>query len=250
MTPPKIIDVYGFFGTIAGYWGRNEYSYPPWHETALDNFTYDKIDKLFFTLYGDRPISRYVAEYLKMGGGELPGEYERIISDYVLDMFRDQWARLTVDFTSEYNPVQNYDMTETETNAQQASGTDTTTNSYANYKETQKFGHTVSSDTSSNIFGFNTSAASGVGDSTGANTTVFGASGDSGDTLEITGTKSSGVTYGSRNDGTRTLTRAGNIGVQTATDMLKSDVGFWTDNNFWYKIVADMASILTIPIYE
>lgn len=248
MKTPTILDVYGFFGTIAGYWGRDEYYFPPWHETALDRFSYDKIDKLFFTLYGDRPISRYVAEYLKMGGGELPGEYERIISDYVLDMFRDQWARLTVDFTSEYNPVQNYDMTETETKARQSSGTDTSTDSYTNYKETQKFGHTVTADTTANLYGYNSNDA--VPSDTGNSTTHFGSAGDTGDTLEITGTKSNGMTYGSRNDETRTLTRAGNIGVQTATDMLKSDVGFWTDNNFWYKIVADMATILTIPIYD
>lgn len=248
MERPKIIDVYGFFGTIAGYWGRSEYTYPPWHETALDNITYDKIDKLFFTLYGDRPISRYVAEYLKMGGGELPGEYERIISDYVLDMFRDKWARLVTDYTAEYNPVENYSMVETEAGNESTTGTDTITDSYTNYKETQKYGHTVTTDTTADVYGYNSGSA--VPSDEGNSTTTFGAAGDAGDELSITGTKSNTTTYAHGVSKGRELHRSGNIGVKTATEMLESDVSFWSSHNFWDLIVADMASILTIPIYE
>lgn len=247
MERPKIIDVYGFFGTIAGYWGRNEYTYPPWANTPFNEVTYDKIDKLFFTLYGDRPISRYVAEYLKLYP-DFETSTQQIISDYVLDMFRDKWARLVADYTAEYNPVENYSMVETEVGNESTTGTDTVTDSYTNYKETQKYGHTVTTDTSADVYGYNSSDA--VPSDTGNSTTTFGDAGDAGDELSITGTKANTTVYAHGVSKGRELHRSGNIGVKTATEMLESDVSFWNSHNFWNLIVADMASILTIPIYE
>lgn len=243
-----IIDLYGFFGTIAGYWGRNAQTVPPWSGTAL-NISPDEIDKLFFTRYGDRPISKYVAEYLKLSGGEsLTNEAELIISDYVLDMCRAQWARLVADFTAEYNPIENYNLVEAETENAEAGGTDTTTESFTDYKETQKFGHTVSTENAGNVYGFNSSAA--VGSDTGDSTTTFGAATDTGDVKEIDGTREYQTDFGKTEDKTRRLNRHGNIGTLTNVKMLTEDTAFWTENNFYEKIAADMAAILTIPIYE
>lgn len=243
-----IIDLYGFFGTIAGYWGRNEQTVPPWSDTALE-ISPDKIDKLFFTRYGDRPISKYVAEYLKLSGGEsLTDEAEMIISDYVLDMFRAQWSRLTADFTAEYNPIENYNLVESETEDIETGGTDTSTEGFTNYKETQKMGHTVSTENAGNLYGFNSNSP--VGSDTGDSTTTFGALTDSGDTKEIEGTRDYQTDYGKTEGKTRALNRHGNIGTLTNVKMLTEDTEFWTANNFYEKIAADMASILTIPIYE
>lgn len=248
MKTPTIIELYGFFGTIAGYWGSGETNIPPWAGTALD-ITPDKIDKLFFTRYGDRPISRYVAEYLKLSGGEeLTPANEIIISNYVLDMCRLQWARLVADFTAQYDPVENYSMTETETESTENGGTDESADGYTNYRETQKYGHTVSTENAGNVYGFNSSSP--VGSDTGDATTHFGAVNDSGDTREISGQRTYTTDYGKTEDKTRELTRRGNIGTLTATKMLTEDADFWSANNFYEKIVADMAAILTIPIYD
>lgn len=247
MTNPKIIDVYGFFGTIAGYWGRTQ-NHPPWHNTALDTLKYSDIDKLFFSRYGERPISRYVAEYLKMGNGELPINYQTIIADYVLDMFSPQWARLVADYTAVYDPIENYSMAESETTNTETGGEDSSTDGFTNYRETQKYGHTVTSNSESGIFGFNSNFA--LGDNTGDNTTTFGSVDDSGDTKEITGTRDYTTEYGKTEDITRRLTRHGNIGTLTASKMIQDDSAFWNDNNFFEKVVADIASILTIPFYD
>ena len=155
---PRLIDVYGFFGTICGYWGAQQGTLPPWANVPELNITYDKIDKLIFTNYGDRPISRYLMEYLKLGDGKLTPQNEQIISYYVLDMCRLSWARLTADFAAEYNPIENYNMSENEGIDDRAGGKDTTTRTYDDYKETEKLGHTIEADDTSNIFGFDNRA--------------------------------------------------------------------------------------------
>ena len=246
-TTPTLIDVYGFTGTICGYWGAHDTDYPPWVETALNNVSYDKIDKLLFTFYGDRPISRYLAHYVS-DDGTISVANGQIVAEYIRQIFFEQWARLTADYAAEYNPIENYNLSEHEESSNTASGTDTATDSYTNYKETSKLGHTVTSTTDADTYGFNSSSA--VNADTSTNTSTFGAAGDTGDTLEITGTKQNSLLHGKVDTYERDLTRSGNIGVKTATDMIISDVDFWGSHNFFEQICADIASILTIPVYE
>ena len=250
---PRLIDVYGFFGTICGYWGAQQGTLPPWSNVPELNITYDKIDKLIFTNYGDRPISRYLMEYLKLGDGKLTPQNEQIISYYVLDMCRLSWARLTADFAAEYNPVENYNMSENEGIFDRAGGKDTTTRTYDEYKETEKLGHTIEADDTSNIFGFDNNDSSnpdGVHDGKTLNTTTYGKAGDTGDTREIEGSHADETEYGRKNDRTRTFTRSGNIGVLTSTEMIERDASLWSAENFFDRIAADIAAILTIPIYD
>lgn len=246
---PTLIDAYGGFFDVAvcGLWGIHQGDLPPWADTDLNNVGYDKIDAMLATYYGDRPVSKYVANYLG-DGGTLSIPSQQIIAEYVRQIFYDQWKRLTDDFTAEYNPVENYSMSEHEESSNTASGTDTARDSYTDYKETQKQGHTVTSQTDTQIYGFNSQTASDADAAT--NTTTFGAADDTGDTLEITGTKQNTLTHGKVDTFERDFSRSGNIGVMTATQMLDSDITFWTSNNFFQKICADIASILTIPIYE
>ena len=253
MCTKTLIEVYGFFGAICGLWGSDGYI-PPWSNVPELNISYDKIDKLLFTNYGDRPISRYLEEYLKLSGGDhLVDPYLKIISNYVLDMCRLSWARLTADFTAEYNPAENYAMCETETETDTESGTDSTERTYTNYKETSKLGHTVEADDKSNIFGFDnndTLNPDGVKDGATKNTTIYGKAADSGDTREIEGSHKDETTYGHKNVNFRTLTRSGNIGTLTSTAMIRDDSEYWSAENFFDRIAADIAAILTIPIYD
>ena len=253
MQKKTLIEVYGFFGSICGLWGSDGYI-PPWSEVPELNISYDKIDKLLFTNYGDRPISRYLEEYLKLSGGDhLVDPYLKIVSNYVLDMCRLSWARLTADFSAEYNPAENYSMTEDETVNDAESGSDDTERTYDDYKETEKLGHTVEADDTSNIFGFDnndTLNPDGVKDGAATNTTTYGKDTDTGDTREIEGSHKDTTTYGHTLDRTRNLTRSGNIGTMTSTQMIRDDSEYWSAENFFDRIAADIAAILTIPIYE
>lgn len=251
-----LIDVYGFFGTICGYWGaQGESNLPPWMDVPeLAEVTFDKIDKLIFTNYGDRPISRYLREYVKLSGdGQLSPTNAQIVANYVLDVCRLSWARLTADFAADYNPAENYSMTETETGNDTESGSDDTERTYDDYKETEKLGHTVETDDGSNIYGFDnndTTSPDGAKSEKDKTTTTYGKNTDSGDTREIEGSHKDTTTYGHKLDRTRTLTRAGNIGTLTSTAMIRDDTAYWSAENFFDRVAADIAAILTIPIYE
>lgn len=252
----RLIDVYGFFGTICGYWGTEQLpAVPPWSEIPeLAAVTYDKIDRMIMTNYGDRPISRYLYEYLKMSGGaQLDPVHARTISEYVLDLCRLSWARLTADFSAVYNPAENYSMHETENIKDTESGSDDTERTYTNYKETEKFGHTVEVDDGSNVYGFDnndTTNPDGVKSDKDKTTTTYGKNTDTGDTRQIEGSHKDKTTYGHSTTTTRGLTRSGNIGTLTSTQMIRDDSAYWSAENFFEHIAADIAAILTIPIYE
>lgn len=237
-----LLEVYGMDGELCAYWGLNEQDTPPWSGTDLEIST-SYIDKLLFTMYGDRPVNRYIKYYLS-DDGTLSAENKQRIARYVMALMKAQWARLTADYTAEYNPVQNYDMTESENATDTASGTDTTTDSFNDYVETTKYGHKVSTTNAAVPYDGSTA------NTTDTSETTYGDAEDDGDTFTPSGTKSVALQHGKKNTIARTLTRAGNIGVQTATDMLRSDTDFWSTSNFYQQIVADIASLLTIPIYE
>ena len=237
-----LLDVYGFFGTICGYWGGTESTTPPWADIeGFPGVSYDKIDKLIFTNYGDRPISRYLAEYVKLGGGQLNIQLENIISAYVLDMNRLSWARLAADFSAQYNPIENYRLHE------ETGGSDDTAREYDDYKETVKMGHTIESTDAGNVYGLDNNDVTdpdGAKSSKDTTSTTYGKEGDAGDTREFEGTYTDTTTYG------RTLDRYGNIGTLTNSRMIAEDSAFWSAESFWEHIAADIAALLTIPIYE
>lgn len=103
-------------------------------------------------------------------------------------------------FDTDYKPLENYSMTQTETpNITR----DVTTN--------QNTKLTVTSDRSDNVYGFNSSSA------------VPASEGDSSSTTEGKGEDNETKSV-EKETGTRTLTRAGNIGVVSSQQMLESEL--------------------------
>ena len=103
-------------------------------------------------------------------------------------------------FDSDYNPINNYDMTETET----PNITETTSGSSNSKVESE-------SHASSSLYGFNSTDP------------VPATKSDADTTTEAL--KANNYTDGSRTTtGTRTLTRSGNIGVTTSQQMLESEL--------------------------
>lgn len=239
---PTLIDVFGFDGELCQYWGLGELDVPPWNGTALEvSTTY--IDQLLFTNFGERPINAYLQHYID-DTGHISAANAQKVARFVMAMCRNQWERLTADYTAEYNPIENYNMHEEENTTDEASGTDTETQSYDQYKETQTYDHTI---TSENVA---YPADSTTPHHTDTNTTTTGAADDTGDQFTKTGEQIREFEHGKTNEIDRTLDRAGNIGVQTATDMLRSDEEFWSTHNFYMRVCADIAALLTVPIYE
>ena len=184
---------------------------------------------------GDKIISPAVLKNLT--DGELSSENFNKLCDIVWMMYNKRWSRLWEILTAEFNPLNNYDMSETkyidhghvETN----SGTDTT-----NRTGTDTVTHT--GDTESEISAFNSS-------------TYQDSSKDTQNTTDLnTRNMSDALVHGHilTNSGrdTESLTRSGNIGVTTSQQMAQSSLDLWKWN-FFYDIFRDVDSIFTITTY-
>lgn len=170
---------------------------------------------------------------------------------WVYNHLKDRLYRYAADFSAEYNPAENYISHEEDELKETPSGTDTTTHSYTNYKETQKYGHQVTTSSDSALFGFDTTSDDGVkSDRSGASTTFDQAEGQTGDERSITGTMTDSWQHGAKTDTKRTIDRHGNIGVKTAGEMLEGDLRFYELHNLIELIARDTAELLTIPAYE
>lgn len=220
----------GFFSS----WGQQEGFPLPWADVeGIPQVPPENLDALLFSNYGQRPVSPLLLRYYDREAGDFITNGRVLLSMCVQTLLQKQIERYVSAYAAVYNPAQNYDVTETHT------GTDTDTRSFDNYTETTEYGHTI--ETHDNIFGFDSN--SGVSDSE-STATYTQAAGQEGDKRSMDGTQTDETEYNS------TLRKFGNIGVQTVPDMLQKDFQLWDANNLWYKIAADVANLITIPIYE
>ena len=220
----------GFFSA----WGQQEGFPLPWANVeGIPQVPAENLDALLFSSYGQRIVSPLLLRYYDCASGDFITNGRVLLSMCVQTLLQKQIERYVAAYAAEYNPSQNYDVTETHT------GTDTDTRSFDDYTETTEYGHTV--ETHDNIYGFDSD--SGVNDSE-TKTTYSQDEGQDGDKRMLSGTQTDETEYDS------TLRKYGNIGVQTVPDMLKKDFELWDENNLWYKIAADVAKLITTPIYE
>ena len=184
---------------------------------------------------GDKLISPAVSKSLE--DGELPTAAFNKLCDLAFMMYGKRWARLWEILTAEFNPLNNYDMSETkyfdhghvETN----SGTDTT-----NRTGTDTITHT--GDTESEISAFNSATYQDSAKDT-QNTTDL-------DTRNMSDALVHGHILTNSGRDTETITRSGNIGVTTSQQMAQSSLDLWKWN-FFYDIFRDVDSVFTITTY-
>lgn len=185
------------------------------------------------------------------------------------------WVKEYATLNFEYDPISNYDMTETETGSGTTGNTRTNTGTQTDANtgtvSTTHTGTQGTSDTSSasgtssgssdrGLYGFNSSES--VGDSTDAteSETTTTATGSSTRTDNLTDSRTDNTTHtrtdnlsesesGTHSD-TRTLTRSGNIGVTTSQQMIEAEreLNKW---NYFYNIVfPSVDKVLTICTYS
>ena len=206
----------------------------PWAED--ETITGDLLDfEYMLNQSGDKIISPAVCKSLT--DGELTTADFNKLCDVAFMMYGKRWARLWEILTAEFNPLNNYDMSETkyidhghvETN----SGTDTT-----NRTGTDTVTHT--GDTESEVSAFNSGSYQDSTKDT-QNTTDL-------DTRNMSDALVHGHILTNSGRDTETLTRSGNIGVTTSQQMAQSSLDLWKWNYF-YDIFRDIDSIFTITTY-
>lgn len=150
----------------------------------------------------------------------------KLLAYQIIQKFADKWDRLYSAITTDYRPLENYDMEQTET-------PDITKTETRNSSVTTSVTNDI---TDGDVYGFNSSSPVPQTKTTRNGSTTV--SGDSDDNV-TTNTES----------GTRGLTRHGNIGVTTSQQMLQSEIDLRNNFNFTNQLFEDLDSIMCLLVY-
>lgn len=257
----------------------------PWKTLNIDSL----LNMQFHTNRSGRKIISPMVEEFTDSEDALTSEEKSQIADVVFSIYGDKWDKLYSLLSLEYDPISNYDMTETEeiygsnSEAVTRTGTDTTTHTGTQSDTntgTQANAHTgtigvSSSETSSGtsngntateIYGFNSSTGVGdtdVGSSTGVSTSK---SGTDTTTYNDTETRTDNLSH-QRTDNltdleTRNMTDSTQGSNATTRTLTRSgNIGVTTSQqmvlssidlyqwNFFNQVFEDIDSILTIQTY-
>lgn len=255
-------------GKFCAYWfDQDVVNKPPWLDesratneaAALRRVTGDEIDALFFMEFGDRPISRFLK------GVDPDSESSvKAASLKVLKLCYLSWLRLTEDYVAQYDPVENYSMVEGGDDTIKKQGANATTSGTAQATLTQSTETNPANATLGTLEDYTvttkpaettTTEKSAPYDSetfqnqAQVSVALTGGNNKEGSTKEK-GKRGAANVYDDTESRRHDFERHGNIGVMTATQMIENDSQFWSANNFFDKIAADVASYITIPIYE
>lgn len=184
---------------------------------------------------GDKLISPAVEKALTSGA--LSDTSFNTLCDVAWMMYNKRWARLWEILTAEFNPIENYSMTDTHTfehgKIETNSGTDTT-------RRTGTDTVTHTGDNENEVSAFNSSTYEDAAKVT-QNTTDL-------DTRNMNDALEHGHVITNSGVDTERTTRSGNIGVTTSQQMAQSSIDLWKWNYF-YDIFRDIDSIFTITTY-
>lgn len=196
------------------------------------------------------------------------GELAKIIES----KFALRWNKIYDAINTDYSPLENYDMEQTETpdiTRTKATNTNltTTTGKDTDLTEEKKVKSDITTSTTNDIvdndvYGFNSSTPVPNNKSTrNGSVTVSGDDTKNVETIHTTGDGTKNVetvtVTGDEDDnvetetesGTRGLTRHGNIGVTTSQQMLQSEIDLRNNFNFMNQLMDDVDSILCLLVY-
>lgn len=204
----------------------------PWG-TSVDSITLD------IEYFGNRSGGKFVAPVVMNLLGdteELTAESREILARIIWAKFGEPWKHLWETNVVAYNPIHNYNMTDTR--------------SLAKGESEAKVGHGISVDTTTH----------GRKIETQDNVAGLNNTDNKGKLADVTTVQESGTTGVSgssdRKDDTvrasnevETTTRSGNIGVTTTQQMLLAERQVWAWNYF-DQIYKDIDSVLALPFYD
>ena len=190
-----------------------------------------ELDNIYYLEHsGDKTISPYYRRLSEKAVEDDSIDVLGILANAIITKFADKWNKLYSAFiSSDYNPLENYRMEQTET-------PDITKES------TKNVGMNVTTETENSseldVYGFNSTVKVPSQEASGGNSVTM-----SGDKVDNETTVSETET------GTRELERHGNIGVTTSQQMLQSEIDLRNHYNFVENIMKDVDSVLALKIY-
>ena len=230
---------------------------------------------------GAKPIAPIITNFLN-DAEKLTVEQLRVLAGALYNLYGINWKKQWDTLNFEYNPIENYSMTENEKNTSAGERSDVGTNirsktgndkddftnkSTIEHAGTDHFDKSTTienngTDTSS-IYGFNSGEAMGANEGvTTTNTTTTDTTEETKDLTDTENTTSSNTTTYNTTDSEsinskitnndsndRSLTRKGNIGVTTSQQMIESEHNLWMWNYFEQIVFKNIDDWLTLRIY-
>ena len=175
-----------------------------------------------YNMAGMRTISPLI-ENMLADAETLTAEQRQTVADIAFSMFGLRWSKLWETLNFQYNPIENYDMTEEMTD-------DVTT---IDYGHTNTRTANLNTTDTREVQGFN-SAAYNPSDK---------------DTIAETGTDTNAESGTDTHTRDYTLTRHGNIGVTTSQQMIESERALWAWRYFYDVVFPDLNRVLTLSVY-
>lgn len=204
----------------------------PWKNNITDN----ELDIIYHgSKSGHKIIGSLIENFLE--NNVVSEENKITIAQAIYAMYIKNWNALYKTLSLEYNPIENYSMTETENVQDSHKGTlesdslDTNTNTE----------NTIVNDTANNqLWGFNSTDS--VNSDKQIGDTTRNVDGSVNSTHKNTDTETKDITSD------RTLKRSGNIGVTTSQQMIESERQLWLWK-FFESVFSDIDEILVLKIY-
>ena len=190
----------------------------PWADDNIASF----LDAEYYgNISGDKPISPLLE---KMVEGVVMTDLEKsFVATTILALCNTNWSKEWATLAAQYNPIENYSMTEEMTD-------DETVSEYGKVNTRED---NLKDESKTAVYGFNSTDPTDTG------------AGETSRTGVVTD-RDSGEDTHTRN---YTLTRSGNIGVTTSQQMLQSERDLWKWNFFRDVVFPDLDRILTLQIY-
>ena len=233
----------------------------PWSSESI-------AQSLDFIYHGNRSGGKFASPIVnEFADGALTLAEKTAIAQSILSVFGVSWSKIYRTMSEQYDPIENYSMTETMTNdvtVDEHGHTITRTDELEHSKtgtetETPDTTETITPNTTTGtdnaIYGFNSTDPVPTGEQTttetGTNTTTkTGTNEIEYDTLETDeGTQTIANTGRDTHTRNYTLRRSGNIGVTTSQQMLQSERDLWMWSFFYDVVFPDVDRVLTLPIY-
>ena len=184
---------------------------------------------------GDKIIGSLIENYIE--NNVVSEENKITIAQAIYTMYIKNWNALYKTLLLEYNPIENYSMTETENVQDSHRGT---LESNGNNSNTNTENTIVNGTSNNQLWGFN--STNSVNSDKQIDDTTRNIDVSMNSTHKNTDTETKDITSD------RTLKRSGNIGVTTSQQMIESERQLWLWN-FFESVFSDIDKILVLKIY-
>lgn len=220
----------------------------PWKSDNIET----ELDIVYYSKSGNKSVSNIILN--RMNDDELLPLDRLAIANAVFILFNKQWSKLYNTLSFQYDPIENYRMTETEELTIHNENEGTETGSIAREATNQRtdtgtVNRAGTDNNTSGVYGFNSSTSVNSDTSSGNNSMLETRNLSSSESIDDTETRNLNNTSETDSEHARELTRSGNIGVTTSQQMIDSERKLW-EWNFFNVVFSDIDSILCLDIYE